>query len=578
MDRSERGAALAGACLLGVLAWLSDKAYTIDDPLFLWLGNHLQTSPLDFFGFSVNWDGHLRPMYEVTRNPPLAGYYIAAAGSLIGMGERSLHLAFAIPALAAAWGTWRIALRLCADSRAALEATVLACASPVFLVSSTSVMSDTTMLAFWVWAIVLWLDGLHEDRPGRLWAAGLLTAAAGLTKYFGFALVPLLGAYALCHVRERGEVNRVGLTVLPLALPILVAIGYEALTASLYGTGLLFDAARFASDWRSQAAPAASGRILLGLAFAGGCSISALLFTPLLWRGRWLALGALALLAALFAPGTLLGWAAPGELAQVRLLSVQLVLFTLGGLSLLALVACEARRSLDAETVLLGSWVVGTLVFAAGLNWTNNGRSNLAMAPAAGILIVRRLGHLAAARAAPRESEAGTARGRAFLHAGALASAIVIGLAVAQADARWANDVRGAAREATTRFLANGEPAYFWGRWGWQFYLQQAGARPIEYGAAPIATGSLLLEPTNNYTLPRSMGPPAVVLLAEFEHTIDDRTRWVHTASAAQGAGFYDSRGKLLPYVFGRRADVPRDRYRVWRAQQPLRFRQRPGE
>ena len=85
-----------------MLAWRGDKADTIDDPLSLWLGTHLQANPLDFFGFSVDWDGHLRPMYELTRNPPGAGYSIAAVGSLIGMGERSLHLAFVVPALAAA--------------------------------------------------------------------------------------------------------------------------------------------------------------------------------------------------------------------------------------------------------------------------------------------------------------------------------------------------------------------------------------------------------------------------------------------------------------------------------------------
>jgi hypothetical protein len=580
---SARTAALGGIgglCLLAVLLSFSDKAYTIDDPLFLWLGSHLQSHPFDFFGFSVNWDGNLRPMYEVTRNPPLVGYYIAAAGSLFGFGERALHLAFVVPALAAAAGTWRVARRLCGTHRAALEATALACASPVFLISSSNVMCDTTMLAFWMWALALWLDGLDGDKPLRLWGAAVLVAAAGLTKYFGFALIPLLAAYAGWHAREPATPSRGGRSswVLPLALPVGVAFGYEMLTTSLYGTGLLFDAARFAGDWRAQAGPSIAGRVLLGLAFAGGCSLATLLFAPLLWSPRGLVLGGLASVAAFLAPETLLGWTGLEDLARVRSLALQLALFAFGGVSLLALLVGEARRSFDAEALLLILWVGGTLLFAVGFNWTNNGRSNLAAAPAAAILIVRRLQFLSANPARSRTSGSSHRFGGAALHAGLFSLTLAVGLAVAQADARWAGDVRTAARQAVADFVTVDLPVHFWGRWGWQFYLEQAGAVPVEYGAAPLPPGSLLLEPTNNYTLPRSMGPPAVVLLADFGHAIDDRRRWIHTHSPNQGAGFYDSRGRLLPFVFGSRSDVAPDRYRVWRAQRALRFREREAE
>ena len=67
-----------------------------------------------------------------------------------------------------------------------------------------------------MWAVALWLDGLHDNRPGLLWGAGLLVAAAGLTKYFGFALVPLLAAHAAWHMRERGDApTRWATAVLP---------------------------------------------------------------------------------------------------------------------------------------------------------------------------------------------------------------------------------------------------------------------------------------------------------------------------------------------------------------------------
>ena len=68
-------------------------AFTIDDPLFLWLGRHVQQHPLDFFGFDVLWTGRWEPMHAVTKNPPLTGYYIALAASLLGWSETALHLA-----------------------------------------------------------------------------------------------------------------------------------------------------------------------------------------------------------------------------------------------------------------------------------------------------------------------------------------------------------------------------------------------------------------------------------------------------------------------------------------------------
>ena len=67
------------ALTIATLALFAGKAFTIDDPLFLWLGRHVQEHPLDPYGFEVNWYGNTLSMHEVTKNPPLVGYYVAAA-------------------------------------------------------------------------------------------------------------------------------------------------------------------------------------------------------------------------------------------------------------------------------------------------------------------------------------------------------------------------------------------------------------------------------------------------------------------------------------------------------------------
>src|SRR5207244_2873434 len=136
--------------VIGCLAPFANKAFHMDDPLFLWTARQVKQDPADFFGFRVNWYGSEMPMAEVTKNPPLASYYLALAAVLFGWSEVALHLAMLLPALAVALGTYYLAKDL--GTRPLLSA-LAGILTPVFLVSSTNVMCDTLMLAFWVWAV-----------------------------------------------------------------------------------------------------------------------------------------------------------------------------------------------------------------------------------------------------------------------------------------------------------------------------------------------------------------------------------------------------------------------------------------
>ena len=169
------------AVTIVVLEFFSGKAFTIDDPLFLWLGAHLQTNPFDFFGFAVNWYGVEEPMYQVTKNPPFGGYYLALAAQLFGSGEVALHRAFVLPAAAAAGFSYSLARRFCSRP---LEAAFIGLATPAFLVSSTNVMCDTLMFALFCGSLRCWIEGLDRDRWTWLLAGSILASFAFLTKYF----------------------------------------------------------------------------------------------------------------------------------------------------------------------------------------------------------------------------------------------------------------------------------------------------------------------------------------------------------------------------------------------------------
>lgn len=171
---ARRDTLLVAAVTTILLLPFAGKAFHVDDPLFLKAALQIRSSPLDFYGFRVNWYGTEQPMWEVTKNPPLASYFLALASGLGGWSEIPLHLAFLLPAVAAAAGTLALARRFCAHP---VAATLAAVATPAFLVSSTNVMCDVLLVAFWVWAVELWIRGVERrssggGAAGTLWFEG----------------------------------------------------------------------------------------------------------------------------------------------------------------------------------------------------------------------------------------------------------------------------------------------------------------------------------------------------------------------------------------------------------------------
>src|SRR5271166_601968 len=171
-------AALTLACLIP----FSGRAFHVDDTLFVLAARHISQHPLDPYGFSLIWNVSLERMSDITKNPPLACYYLAAVARIAGWSERALHLGFLVPALALVLGTYRLATHLTRFPLLAALATLL---TPGILVSACSVMCDTMMCTLWVWAVILWIEGLQPSRAWYLAGSGVLIAASALTKYFG---------------------------------------------------------------------------------------------------------------------------------------------------------------------------------------------------------------------------------------------------------------------------------------------------------------------------------------------------------------------------------------------------------
>jgi 4-amino-4-deoxy-L-arabinose transferase-like glycosyltransferase len=528
------------AVLAALVPFLA-KPFNIDDPLFLWVARQIHKHPANPYGFDLNWYGWEAPMWEVTKNPPLASYYLALAAAVLGFGEVALHAAFLLPALAAILGTYRLARRWCPRPMLASCATLL---TPAFLVSSTSVMCDTLLLAFWVWAIVLWTDGLERASSRRLAGSAVLIALAALTKYFGICLVPLLLVYSLVQRR------RLGVWLVWFLIPIAALGAYHWTGRALYGKGLVSDASTYAVTARADSWASLLSTSLEALAFTGGCLAVATLLACWLWRPRVLACFAVAGLALALAIYN--GHAALHQLGagtSRRLVEIQLLVWAVGGTTVLALALGAIWHWRDASSCLLGLWTGGTFLFAAFLNWTVSARSLLPMAPAVGILLSRRL---AENRGTDRPWRRWGVRA-SFLVAAA------ISLLVATGDFQLAQAVRESARQSYARLKSTQRTLWFGGHWGFQYYLEELGtnARPAVNGRLKPEQGDLLANPANN----TNVEPPRRPQYDATEEWSVEGPRWVTTLNREIGASFYASVLGPLPFSFAR---VPPERVTVY--------------
>jgi 4-amino-4-deoxy-L-arabinose transferase-like glycosyltransferase len=545
---SPRATGIAAATLGGVLLVLLfpflTRAFHIDDPLFIWAARHIQTHPLDPYGFTVNWYGTASAMADVTKNPPIASYYIAAAASVFGWSELALHAAFLLPALAAAVGAYLLATRFCTSPLLAAMAAVL---TPVFMVSSVTVMSDMLMLAFWVFAVYLWMIGLERANSVMLALAAVLIALSALTKYYGMALIPLLLVYSI--VKER----RVGWWVLAFLIPIAVLAWYQWATQQMYGHGLLLDAAVYANQPHPGFSRFSMAKACVAFGFTGGCVASVLFFARQLWSrtillcGLALAAAVAILIASLGRLGTFHVSASGGALFVA-----QLGLWTTVGLSLAALAALDAFRNRDADSLLLFFWTIGTLLFAGFVNWTTNARSILPMVVPAGILVARRLEVLAPPR-----------QGRLPATLIPLAMAAALSLAVTWADSAFADVARAGATEVHSRYASRLNPLLFEGHWGFQYYMEQSGAKAVDVKTTQVAAGDRIVIPTTNtniIALPDWIKPSDVIELPT--------TRWLSTMNSGVGAGFYADVYGPLPFAVGR---VQPEQFVVYEVPQALK-------
>lgn len=520
--------ALLVAAVLICLAPFLSKPFHIDDPLSVWVAKQVTAHPANPFGFKVNWWSVETTMAEAVPNPPLNSYYMALAARILGWREIAVHFAFLLPAIAAILGTWTIARRVCGVCGSPLAAALATLATPVFVVSGTTVMCDMLLLAFWVWAIAFWLQGYDEKKRWPLVLSAILIAAASLTKYFGISLVPLLVAYSIMRDRRFSRTN------FYLLIPVAVMLGYELVTRRLYGRAM-FSAATFyqihvhASEGHSHVR-----QMLTGLAFTGGCFPVVAFYLPALCSKKAAAIW-LGFAGSLFPICFYEFVAQVGSRHSALAVAAQGCLFAAAGTGILALAVADLWKNRDATAILLFCWTIGTFAFAVLLNWSVTARTLLPAAPAVGILILR--------RAEIKAKNTGGSRRLLW----PIVPAATLALLVSVADFSLAWTAQIASEQLRARFVGASGNVWFEGHWGFQYYMQLWGARPMAFNAFEGRVGDWIVIPHFNTNLcpldPQMTGDPVQGRLQP--------CRFLSTMRPDIGAGFYSSVFGPLPWAFG---------------------------
>jgi len=107
---------------------------------------------------------------------------------------------------------------------------------------------------------------------------------------------------------------------------------------------------------------------------------------------------------------------------------------------------------------------------------------------------------------------------------------------------------------------------WFQGHWGFQYYMQEAGAKPIDFDDTTLEPGDVVVVPINN-TRNFGLDPNYASVVRTLDVPV---CPWLTTMRSARGAGFYSSIWGPMPFVFG---PAPEEEYQIWRVGSTMRYR-----
>lgn len=508
---------------LAATAPFCDKAYDIDDALFVRMAEQIERDPLHPLAFDMVWDERISPQRQHP-NPPLFAYWLTAGRALFGPSEAAAHLWLLPFGLLALWATGRLARRF---GVAPLAAQLLLAASPALVLTSLTVMPDVMLLGLVAAGVAFGLDAADSGDLPPAWLAGLCLGAAALVRYNALGVTLLLALYPLAARKPWRHVLMV------VALALLLPIAWNLFTYLVDGVPHLL--ATLGAERPESSARDLGVRALVMLLHIGGVALAppVLAFAFARDQRLWQAVTPVALVLA----GTLAIAYSVDELSNAAGVMLYPLFFIPGFLffmfaveRLIQAVRNFRQRTLaQVQDLFLVAWLMG-LAFAPVLYVHVAAKYLVPALPAVVLLFLRRF-ELSPRRLVP--------------------VAVVLGLCIAVPAAHVEYERAGIARRVAQEIVAPLSPqerrVWFNAEWGYPLYLEPLGAHPL-HKQARLHPGDLVV--ATRVTPPHGFVEkllPKWKLLSE--HHFDGRSPLV-TMNPENNAGFHSYFWGWLPFSF----------------------------
>ncbi len=535
---------LSWAAFLGALALalpFLGRAYFVDDHYHLLMARGLLEHPARPYDFRADDDGVDNPGWERGRpprmvNPPVHHYLMAAL--LKASGDPALGPSPENPT--GGRRIWLVRLGMAAFAALSLPllgflsrrclvppgpAVLLAALTPAYWLSSYGLLIDSTLLTFFLAALVAWIEGLKRGRPALLALSGFLMGLTILTKYTGAFVVPLAALYWFLEGDERGA-RRPG-PLFFLLIPAAILGGWSLWNVATYGAPHLTESSK-----RVMQAFAWS-HVLIFLTFFSGVLLFPLASWGWAWRrGSGPAVTAAAAVFALFLASPWGGF----SYFQGTLFSFLAV----GGALYFAQVLSDGLdRRVKTDLFLVAWLLLGAAQMIYVMQWVA-ARYYLTILPPAVLLSLR-----AWSRAAPDAPRAASRRAAAWA-----AGMFLFTAGLAYADWAQSETSRQVALDAARDGVdARARRCFYLGDSFSSSHLRYAGWRPA-FQDTKILPGDLLMH--QEVVMPRwwfRVAAPKTRVVKVYEYP----SRWPLRVMDNQGAaGFYASAWGALPWTLSR--------------------------
>lgn len=533
------------ALLLVTLPWVG-KPVHIDDTFVLKITEQILREPWDPFGGTIDWFGHVTPVWQATTNPPVVSYWLAGAVAIGGWDDVWLHL-WMLPFFGlAGWGVWSLCRRF---AKRPLAAALFFLLSPAFVVSG-NLMRDIPATAFACAGLALLIRGVDEYDARRLRRGAWLLGLAALTKYSFAILWPAAAWYVLNRRSSKAWKD-----LLPLGIPLAAWCAY---TWVLYGQPhpwyLLWERSGSNLGWEDKWFSA--------LAVLGSC----LFLAPWVLLRCVLVKRYASCVLVLAAAGLVASWGHVFYGADWDW-GFAAAVFS-GAILLVGIILRLGEEATQLEAQFLGLWFVAVVLFSVFFVPFNAVR-HLIVALVPGVIA---LSGLELRRIWDR-------RPTGWIEPAVLGILLVgqglTAWTVQAADFEYAAVYRDFARRYSAGHLGGPAPSrrtWFVGHWGWQYYAERAGLRMLHREGETPQAGDWLIWPEKVHVGDVFSGNDAL------------RSRLVHRASVVYPggvpwrtmsvearAGFYAVIKRRIPYRWNPR--VPLETFRIYEvAEQASRY------